>query len=140
MSKDRVFVKFDDWNALDKRDLVKIISLNFLGEIGQKLLVIANINDRLLEELDRLSKNVNLKFHKNVFEKASLIYCILKQFIGFEKTEPTSTDRYAVIIALINLLIEYARDYGNFIIEFSVEEMQKLGGIAKREGEKNNDS
>jgi len=53
MSGDRVFVKFDDWNALDKRDLVKIISLNFLGEIGQKLLVIANINDRLLEELDR---------------------------------------------------------------------------------------
>jgi len=140
MSRKKVFVEFDDWNALEKGDLVKIISLNFLGEIGQKLLVIANINDRLLEELDRLSKNVNEELHKNVFEKASLMYCILKQFIGFEKAEPTSTDRYAVIVALINLLIDYARNYGNFLIEFTVEEMRKLGAIAKREGKKKDDT
>ena len=130
MSKEKVLVKFEDWKSLEKEDLVKIISLNFLGEIGQKLLVTANINNRFLEELERLSKNVSLKFHKNVFEKASLIYCILKQFIAYEKAEPTSTDRYATIIALMTLLVDYAQDYGNYLINFSIEEMQKLGAVA----------
>lgn len=136
----RVLVWFEDIEALDKQDLRRILILNFIGEIGQKLLVIANINNRLLEELDRLSKNVSLRFYKEVFKRASLIYSVLKQFIGFEKEKPESINRYATIVALANLLIEYAQDYGNYLIKFSVEEMQKLGAIVKKEGEKSDDT
>ena len=144
MSKDRVFVKFDDWNALDKRDLVKIISLNFLGEIGQKLLVIANVT---YPALKCGASPVPPAFMADGFIREFRAGSPQPHPIGLFirwATHCPSLPPHGDIIGNIPI---FSKDLKYLKLPFAYPHFEKQGfasndfiKIAKREGEKNNDS